>query len=64
MNAEANTPVYFAALTLAIATLKGAADNARTMKDTATAFRCNEEMGFLTQKRDNLEQQMQSVGGA
>jgi hypothetical protein len=58
------SPTYFAALTLAIVTLRSARTNAELMNDKQLCLDCGEEIARLEQKRDGVVFELQRVGGA
>jgi hypothetical protein len=64
MSEPAASPNYFAALTLAIVTLRAQRDNAEKMKDAALVRACNDEMFRLETKRDRAELALEQMGGA
>lgn len=63
MSAPAS-PTYFAALTLAIVTLRSARSNAELMNDKQLGLDCGEEIARLEQKREAVENALQQIGGS
>lgn len=63
MSAPAS-PTYFAALTLAIVTLRASRSNADLMNDKQLSLDCGDEIARLEMKRDVVERALQEIGGA
>jgi len=63
MSAPAS-PTYFAALTLAIVTLRSARANAELMNDAQLGRDCEVEIHRLESKREAVENALQQFGGS
>lgn len=61
---ETNEPVLFAALTLAIVTLRATKDKARFSGDAQLAFECEEELRGMEGRRTEIVFQMEQKGGS
>lgn len=57
-------PVRFAALTLAIVTVRASAVRAAIAHDFLLTDECNRELRKLEAMRDSLAEQMERIGGA